>query len=152
MTNTASRRLKNELNMLMKSDTMEIIVNEKDFNNWIIIFDGPLNTIYENYKFKIDIKFPIEYPFAAPRIKFITPIQHINVNSSGDICLDILNRNKWTPQYYIKNIVLSIITLLENPNFDDPFNTSLASMYIENIEEYEKFIIDSCNKYAISKN
>ena len=51
---------------------------------------------YEGGVFFLDIRFPNDYPFKPPKIKFVTKIYHCNVNAKGGICLDLLKEN-WSP-------------------------------------------------------
>ena len=76
------------------------------------------------------VKFPAEYPYAAPTIKFVTPIFHPNVDTHGNICLDIL-KEKWSAAYSVKTILLSLQSLLGEPNCDSPLNTHAAQYYID---------------------
>jgi ubiquitin-conjugating enzyme E2 D/E len=127
------------------------MVNENLYH-WEALLYGPEDSLYQGYQFKLEIKLPNDYPFSAPNIKFITPIQHVNINNSGDICLDIIkDSNKWTPSLNIITIILSIMLLLSNPNFNDPFNSKLAELYRTNYDKYVHKIKHSCEKYAQKK-
>ena len=62
---------------------------------WVGTLQGCEGTPYAGLSFKLRLRFPPDYPFAAPTITFSTPIFHPNVDQSGNICLDIL-KEKWT--------------------------------------------------------
>ena len=51
---------------------------------------GPENSPYENGIFELDLSITDRYPFEPPRLRFITPIYHPTIDSTGRICLDLL--------------------------------------------------------------
>ena len=65
-------------------------VKQDNVYKWKGTIDGPKDSCYEGGVFNLAIDFPKEYPFKAPKIKFTTKIYHCNINSDGEICLDII--------------------------------------------------------------
>ena len=108
-----------------------------DLYKWEATIIGPEKTPYEGGVFKLEIHFPNNYPFKPPKIKFITRIFHPNINRYGNICLDILDK-QWSPALTINKVLLSISSLLSDPNADDPLDVRAAQLYNENREEFNQ--------------
>jgi ubiquitin-conjugating enzyme E2 D/E len=107
-----------------------------DIYQWEAVILGPEDSPYTGGVFKLRIQFPVDYPFKPPHIQFLTKIYHPNINSSGMICLDIL-KGQWSPALTISKVLLSICSLLTDPNPKDPFVPEIAHIYMEKREEYE---------------
>ena len=98
---------------------------------------GPENSPYEDGIFFLDIKIPEDYPFQPPKVTFVTKIYHPNINSNGIICIDILKKN-WSPILTIPKVLLSICSMLTDPNPDDPLMPEIAKQYKENRDKFRK--------------
>ena len=85
---------------------------------------GPTDSPFEGGVFFLNIHFPTDYPFKPPKFAFTTRIYHPNINSNGAICLDIL-RSQWSPALTVAKVLLSICSLLCDPNPDDPLVNQL---------------------------
>ncbi len=104
---------------------------------WVGTITGASGTPYEGQVYRLMLKFPGDYPFTAPTVTFVTSIFHPNVDmAQGHICLDIL-KEKWSAIYNVKTILLSIQSLLGDPNNDSPLNGMAASLW-ENKAEFKK--------------
>ena len=106
---------------------------------WVGTVKGSTGTAYEGLSFKLRLRFPPEYPFAAPTITFATPIFHPNVDVHGNICLDIL-KEKWTAAYSVQTVLLSLQTLLGDPNNASPLNGQAATLWADQTE-YRKVVV-----------
>lgn len=111
-------------------------IDDADMFNWEGVMFGPSDSPYAGGVFKVRIQFPIDYPFKPPRIQFTTKIYHPNINTEGFICLDILKQN-WSPALTISKVLLSILSMLTDPNPKDPLMIDIATQYTNNRAEYE---------------
>jgi len=116
--------------------------------HWQGTIMGPPDTSYFGGVFFLDITFPSDYPFKPPKIKFITKIYHPNINKDGGICLDIL-KTKWSPALTINKVLLSISSLLTDPNPDDPLVPDIAKLYLKNRDKYNKNARELTIRYAM---
>lgn len=145
----ASKRIKRELRDAQKDPPTNCSAGpiHDDIFHWRSTILGPSDSVYEGGVFQLDIRFPADYPFKPPKIVFITKIYHPNVNSDGAICLDIL-KDQWSPALTISKVLLSICSLLTDPNPDDPLVPEIAKLYKYKKEEYNKQAREWVQKYA----
>ncbi|KAM9458937.1 ubiquitin-conjugating enzyme E2 R1-like isoform 2-T2 [Salvelinus alpinus] len=117
------------------------LVDEADLYNWEVAIFGPPNTHYEGGYFKARIKFPIDYPYSPPAFRFLTKMWHPNIYENGDVCISILHppvddpqsgelpSERWNPTQNVRTILLSVISLLNEPNTSSPANVDASVMY-----------------------
>ncbi|PTU21977.1 hypothetical protein P175DRAFT_0508864 [Aspergillus ochraceoroseus IBT 24754] len=103
---------------------------------------------YSGGVFFLNIHFPTDYPFKPPKVNFTTRIYHPNINSNGSICLDIL-RDQWSPALTISKVLLSICSMLTDPNPDDPLVPEIAHVYKTDRPRYESTAREWTRKYAV---
>ncbi|XP_072983328.1 ubiquitin-conjugating enzyme E2 20-like [Typha latifolia] len=134
------KRLQSELMALMMCGDPGISAFPEGDNifSWKGTITGSKDTVYEGMIYKLSLSFPNDYPFKPPKVKFDTSCFHPNVDTYGNICLDIL-QDKWSSAYDVRTILLSIQSLLGEPNNDSPLNTQAAALWT-NQEEFRKMV------------
>jgi len=119
-----------------------------DLFHWQATIMGPPESPYQGGVFFLTIHFPTDYPFKPPKVAFTTRIYHPNINSNGSICLDIL-RSQWSPALTISKVLLSICSLLCDPNPDDPLVPEIARIFKTDREKYTELAREWTRKYAM---
>lgn len=150
-THSVSKRLQQELRTLLMSGDPGVSAFPDGDNlfKWIATLHGPKDTVYEGLTYKLSLEFPCGYPYKAPTVKFDTPIFHPNVDNAGNICLDIL-KEKWSALYDVRTILLSLQSLLGEPNNDSPLNVKAADLW-SNQAEYKKVLLEKYKQATKSK-
>ena len=146
----ALKRLQKELIDIGKDPPANFSVgpeNEKELYHWVATIMGPEGSPYAGGIFQLLIHFPTDYPFKPPKISFVTKVYHPNINSSGGISLDIL-KDQWSPALTIVKVLLSISSLLIDPNPDDPLVPDIANLYKTNKAKYEATAREWTKKHA----
>merc|ERR1719359_1242573 len=115
--------------------------------SWQATIMGPPDSPYEGGVFFLEITFPSDYPFKPPKVKFCTRIYHPNINPSGGICLDIL-KDQWSPALTICKVLLSICSLLTDPNPDDPLVPEIAQQLQRDKKKHDQTVREWVRKYA----
>jgi ubiquitin-conjugating enzyme E2 D/E len=145
----ATTRINKELKILQNESNENVSAGPSGDNlfEWDGMIIGPTKTPYEGGMFRLKIYFPVDYPFKSPKVIFTTKIYHPNINSGGIICLDIL-KTQWSPALTISKVLLSICSLLNDPNPNDPLEPTIAKQYVEYKAKYEEIAREWTLQYA----
>ncbi|CAN0410801.1 unnamed protein product, partial [Lampetra fluviatilis] len=132
-------RIVQELKALNKAPHpfVHIFPCQDNIEFWKMLLQGPPQTPYQSGVFLLFIKFSPDYPVKPPEIRFITSIYHCNINSSGRVCHNILNRN-YNAHTTIKNILDALYGLLSAPEPQDPLDSCLAEEYMTDCAKYNE--------------
>ncbi len=131
MSSNAERRLMKDLQKMQQdntTDTLQAAPIGDSLFKWEAVIFGPDDSIWEGGIFTLRLDFSEDYPSKPPSIKFLTKMFHPNIYNDGNICLDIL-KDKWSPVYDVMSILMSIQSLLNDPNPNSPANGEAAQLF-----------------------
>jgi ubiquitin-conjugating enzyme E2 G1 len=125
--------------------------NLKNFYIWDVLLLGPPETIFEGGIFECRFEFPHDYPMKPPVFRFITNLPHPNIYEDGKVCISILHEGadefgyehiseRWSSTQNINSILMSILSILSEPNFESPANIDIANMWKNDFNSYKKII------------
>jgi len=145
----AMKRIQKELQDLAKDPPSSCSAGPEndDLFHWQATIMGPPDSPYQGGVFFLQIFFPTDYPFRPPKVNFTTRIYHPNINSNGSICLDIL-KDQWSPALTISKVLLSICSLLTDPNPDDPLVPDIAQIFKTDRARYDATAREWTRKYS----
>jgi len=142
------KRIHREIADLKKEDLGPIVLEPSDnLQIWKGSIPGPQGSVYEGGTFLVEIQLPNDYPFSAPKVVFKTRIYHMNISEQGGICIDILKHN-WSPALSLFKVMLSLSSLLTDPNPKDPLVPSVATQYVRNRKVHDDTAREWTNMYA----
>ncbi|WVF69371.1 hypothetical protein IAT40_004147 [Kwoniella sp. CBS 6097] len=148
----AAKRIKKEIADLSREQLGDIVLapDESDIFKWTCQLPGPAGSPYEGGVFEVEIRVPPDYPFSPPHLRFITKVYHCNIASTGAICLDLL-KHAWSPALSLYKVVLSLSSLLTDPNPSDPLVPAIAQEYKRDKKKHDATARDWVQKYALPK-
>jgi len=153
MAGAALRRLMAEYKQLTLNSPEGILagpIDEQNFFEWEALIAGPEETAFEGGVFPATLVFPNDYPLSPPKMKFTCKIFHPNVYADGRVCISILHApgddiygyesrsERWSPVQSVEKILLSVVSLLAEPNDESPANVDAAKMWRDNREAFQK--------------
>eukprot|EP00047_Mylnosiga_fluctuans_P013926 m.34221 g.34221 ORF g.34221 m.34221 type:complete len:166 (-) comp5190_c0_seq1:141-638(-) len=149
----AVRRLLSEYKQMNKSPTEGIIaapVSDDNVFEWEALIAGPKETPYEFGVFTAKLTFPQNYPLSPPTMKFLCPMFHPNIYLDGRVCISILHppgddplmyekaSERWSPVQSIEKILISVVSMLAEPNDESGANLDAAKMWREDRERFKR--------------
>jgi len=124
--------------------------------HWRVCFQGPLDTPYEGGVFTALLRFPSDYPNSPPEMRFTTEMWHPNstnhaVFPDGRVCISILHPpgtdefnsqesadERWRPILGVEAVLLSVISMLTDPNISSPANLDASLQYKNDRTNFNK--------------
>ncbi|QRW26481.1 ubiquitin-conjugating enzyme [Rhizoctonia solani] len=125
-------------------------ISEDNFFEWEALINGPKDTPYEGGVFVAKLEFPSDYPLNPFKMKFDPPLLHPNVYADGNVCISILHSpgddpnmyelasERWSPVQSVEKVLLSVISMLAEPNLESGANVDCCKLYRENKAEFER--------------
>ena len=113
--------------------------------------EGPPETPYEGGVFWLTIRVPQDFPFKPPKIRFLTRIYHPNIDRLGNICLDLLGA-QWCPAISLDKVILSILSILDDPGLEDPLVPEIAETYLRDPDLYRENACKYTIQYAMASD
>ncbi|CAI4035500.1 hypothetical protein SMKI_13G1500 [Saccharomyces mikatae IFO 1815] len=153
MSKTAQKRLLKELQQLIKDSPPGIVAGPKSENNifvWDCLIQGPPDTPYADGVFNAKLEFPKDYPLSPPKLTFTPSILHPNIYPNGEVCISILHspgddpnmyelaEERWSPVQSVEKILLSVMSMLSEPNIESGANIDACILWRDNRPEFEK--------------
>mmetsp|Transcript_3276 Transcript_3276/g.2915 ORF Transcript_3276/g.2915 Transcript_3276/m.2915 type:complete len:167 (-) Transcript_3276:75-575(-) len=127
--------------------------------HWEVMIVGPPDTLYEGGLFKATLDFPEDFPNNPPVMAFTSAMWHPNVFADGKVCISILHppgvdhfneqetaEERWRPILGVESIILSVISMLSDPNDSSPANIDAAVMWRNDKNNFKKKVRDIVRK------
>ncbi|KAJ1966574.1 ubiquitin conjugating enzyme Ubc7/UbcP3 [Dispira parvispora] len=158
---TALKRLMTEYKELTVNPPEGITagpVSEDNFFEWEALIMGPEGTPYEGGIFTATLKFPKDYPLNPPEMRFTCPMFHPNVYKNGLVCISILHppgddpnmyessSERWSPVQSVEKILLSVVSMIAEPNDESGANIDACKMWRDNREEFNRIVRENVRK------
>ncbi|KAJ1955857.1 ubiquitin-conjugating enzyme [Linderina pennispora] len=133
-------------------------VSEDNFFEWEAVIAGPPDTPFEGGIFTATLSFPRDYPLNPPTMKFTCPMFHPNVYANGVVCISILHppgddpnhyessSERWSPVQSVEKILLSVLSMIAEPNDESGANVDASKMWRDDREQYNAIVEDIVQK------
>ncbi|KAL8776748.1 MAG: hypothetical protein Q9213_008147 [Squamulea squamosa] len=123
-----------------------------EMNHLLAGIEGPQDTPYEGGVFWITIHFHLNNPIGKPPIvRFLTRIYHPNIDSRGQVCLDILEPREWSGVITLPALMISICSMLADPGLTDPLVPEIAEIYCKDFDLFSHNARTYTTRYAVAQ-
>ncbi|KAF9733561.1 hypothetical protein PMIN06_002800 [Paraphaeosphaeria minitans] len=150
MAQSAERMLMNEFKALSKETWTNIeLINDHVFEWSVALIVLNPDSLYYGGYFKAKLTFPKTYPYQPPDFQFIRPLYHPNIYPNGKLCISILHppgddetsgetaAERWSPVQRVESVLISVLSLLDDPEVSSPANVDAGVMLRNAPEQYK---------------
>ena len=134
--NRLVRELK-EINDAGLTAIRNVVPDDSNMMRWTGLL-LPQSAPYNLGAFKVEILFPAEYPFKPPSITLLTKIYHPNVDEKGQVCLPIVNVDKWKPATKSIQVINALTVLIDSPDLQHPTRPEISEEYMKDKSKFLK--------------
>lgn len=122
------KRAKSELKKLQREpiNGVSVALKPDDAYTFQVRMEGPKGSPYEGGLFLIEVKLPMDYPIAPPKLAFLTPIEHCNIKD-GVPCPNLLF-GSWSKAMTVHSVLTQLDQLLKEQQKGDALIPELAAM------------------------
>lgn len=148
-----------EYKELSKEKWVVIELDDEDIFKWdIALLVLNKDSAYAGGYLKCQMRFPRNYPYAPPDFRFSKPLWHPNIYPDGRICISILHApgedvmsgetpgERWSPAQRVESVLISIISLLDDPEINSPANVDASVMYRDDKDAFKKRVKEDVDK------
>lgn len=135
------------------------LTDDDNLYDWEILIMGPDGTLYEGGFFKAKLQFPPDFPNMPPTMTFLSEMWHPNVYENGKVCISILHPpgedalnaqesadERWRPILGVEQILISVISMLSDPNDESPANIDAAVQWRNDRAAFKKKVRQTVRK------
>mmetsp|Transcript_10524 Transcript_10524/g.16000 ORF Transcript_10524/g.16000 Transcript_10524/m.16000 type:complete len:168 (-) Transcript_10524:117-620(-) len=162
MSSYATELLRRQLLELSRNPPEGVSVglgDDDNIFNWKLMIIGPSDTPYEGGFFSAKLEFPQDFPNSPPVMTFITQMWHPNVYDDGKVCISILHppgedkfneletaEERWRPILSVEAIIVSVVSMLSDPNDESPANIDAAVMWRNDRKEFKRRVRETVRR------
>lgn len=114
MSSHCLKRIQREVNDMPRYQSDQWVAKPAggyDLLNWEATIQNLDDPRHRGKKYRLSIEIPGNYPFVAPKVRFIDKVHCENVFYDGEICIDIL-KEAWSPAYTLWTLLEAISSVL----------------------------------------
>lgn len=166
------KRLLKDVKQIIKNPLTEngiyYIHDETDYTKGYAMIVGPPDTPYFGGYYFFQFKYPRDYPFSPPKVKYLTNDGYTRFNPNlykcGKVCVSILNTwegDQWSACQTISSVLLTLCSLLnDSPLENEPGQTKQnrdfipynKSIQYKNIEYAVCYLLEHYNTNAVNES
>lgn len=109
----ALNRLSREFTRISDDIIVNVDLQDDNLFTWFVTLKSQDTTRFSTEDIRAEISFPNSYPFNPPKLRFLTPVNHISVGPNGNVCMDIL-KDAWSPAFTAEMVLIAALSILND--------------------------------------